>query len=132
MPVSTGVLYFCLWFFLTTSFASFSNPTLLLFSLLRLGRLEATVSRSLVPLDGLVEIRFFFFLFLLLAFKLFSSSLILMLIVMDFISLFVVFCILEYMCLLDSVIFLGLGNIKTMGYLPLIEPEKCSSKIYIG
>ena len=75
---------------------------------------------------------FFFFLFLLLAFKLFSSSLILMLIVMDFISLFVVFCILEYVCLLDSVIFLGLGNIKTMGYLPLIEPEKCSSKIYIG
>ena len=55
-----------------------------------------------------------------------------MLIVMDFISLFVVFCILEYMFLLDSVIFLGLGNIKTMGYLPLIEPEKCSTKIYIG
>ena len=68
---------------------------------------------------------FFFFLFLLLAFKLFSSSLILMLIVMDFISLFVVFCILEYMCLLDSVIFLGLGNIKTMGYSqkPLDESE---------
>lgn len=55
-----------------------------------------------------------------------------MLIVMDFISLFVVFCILEYMYLLDSVIFLGLGNIKTMGYLPLIEPEKCSTEIYIG
>ena len=65
MPVSTWhwVLYFCLWFFLSTSFVSFSNPTLLLFSLLRLGRLKATVSRSLVPLDGLVEIRFFFFFF---------------------------------------------------------------------
>ena len=44
----------------------------------------------------------------------------------------VVFCILEYMCLLDSVIFLGLGTIKTMGYSPLIEPEKCSTEIYIG
>lgn len=47
------------------------------------------MSRSLVPLDGLVEIRvfFFFLLLFLLAFKLFSSFLILMLIVMDFISL---------------------------------------------
>ena len=74
MPVSTWywVLYFCLWFFLTTSFASFSNPTLLLFNLLRLGRLEATVSRSLVPLDGLVEIRVFFFPFS--SFSLPSSS----------------------------------------------------------
>lgn len=82
---------------------------------------------------GLLRLGFFsLLLFLLLAFKLFSSFLILMLIVMDFISLFVVFCILEYMYLLDSVIFLGLGNIKTMGYLPLIEPEKCSTEIYIG
>lgn len=44
---------------------------------------------SLVPSDGLVEIRFlkFLLLFLLLAFTFFSSFLILMLIVMGFISL---------------------------------------------
>lgn len=119
--------------FLTTGFASFSNPTLLLLSLLRLGRLEATVSRSHL-LDASVEIRVFF---LLLFLPLPSSSshpfwfscwlswtLYLYLLFSASLSI----CIFFRFCYI-----FGSGAIlKPWIFGSLIEPEKCSTEIYIG